>query len=190
MTNEVTSPETHSTWEQRERLKNTLTLQVQGAANEPVEVHLGELAEKLPKHAKRWFKQLEETDRVEVIGWTGERFLYGAAGKVRDTLKLPSELGTLDISDTSEVAAVLARADDLNITDATLLQLDHKRNYVGVYSSWRDYTDNLADETMPLTVGEESRYRVIDYEAFAYDLQFEHNAYELPNYGCAIYTNH
>lgn len=151
-------------------------------------LHLQELKDGCPDEVRDWLNDLPGNTYVAMLDWMQETILAGYADDIQHTLGLPEALGLTDID---EIAAVLMRANDQHHNvSVDMMRDDFNDNFVGIYGSWREYSDELADETMPLTVGEESHYRVIDYEAFARDLKFDYSVYDLPGYVVAVYTNH
>ena len=150
--------------------------------------NLQELEHGCPDEVRDWLDDLPGNTYVPMLDWVQDTMIAGYADDLQHTLGLPEALALTDID---EIAAVLMRANDQhhNVSVDTMRD-DFNDNFVGIYGSWREYCEELMDDTMPLTVEEESYYRVIDYEQFAYDLKFDYGVYDLPGYVVAVYTNH
>lgn len=61
--------------------------------------------------------------------------------------------------------------------------------FCGLYDSFRDYSDELADEALarPSVPDDSPLARYFDYEAWSRDLRLEHDVIELPGGGVAVF---
>ena len=151
-------------------------------------LHLQELEHGCPAEVRDWLDNLPGNTYVTMLDWLQETMIAGYADDIQHTLGLPEALGLTDID---EIAAVLMRANDQHHNvSVDEMRDDYEDNFVGIYGSWREYSDELADDIYAEHIDTECPYVVFDYEQFADDLKLDYGVYELPGCVVAVYTNH
>lgn len=150
--------------------------------------NLRELEHGCPEEVRDWLDGLPGNTYVAMLDWVQDTMIAGYADDIQHTLGLPEALGLTDID---EIAAVLMRANDQhhNIS-VDMMRDDFNDNFVGIYGSWREYSDELADELYGEHMDSDCAYLKFDYEQFADDLELDYGVYDLPGYVVAVYTNH
>lgn len=130
---------------------------------------------------------------------TGEQVPSAEEWAIHDFEGLPSTLGeytSLDtiantvalIEETTHIDAPSLMAIIENFHDPDTARTELDENFVGIYSSFKDFAYELADETLdqyPGLPGFVTNY--FDYDAFARDLKHEYTVVDLPNHDVAIF---
>lgn len=183
------TPIVRTSWEEYMKQRDFVTLR---AATESGHVmrtfNLWELEHGCPAEVQNWLDDLPDNTYVSMLDWLQHTMIVGYADDIRHTLGLPE---ALELTDIDEIAAVLIRANDQhhNIS-VDEMRDDYNDNFIGIYGSWREYSDELAEELHCEHIDTGCAYVKFDYERFAFDLKFDYSVYDLPGYDVAVYTNH
>ena len=82
---------------------------------------------------------------------------------------------------------IIAYAEDTGKELDNELITDAENNYVGTYSSFKDYAEEWADEQ--LVFQDDFIKSYFDYESFARDLEYDYMVCDVSNHNVAIFSN-
>ena len=82
---------------------------------------------------------------------------------------------------------IIAYAEDTGKELDNELIADAENNYVGTYSSFKDYAEEWADEQ--LVFQDDFIKSYFDYESFARDLEYDYMVCDVSNHNVAIFSN-
>ena len=82
---------------------------------------------------------------------------------------------------------IIAYAEDTGEELDAELVANAEDNFVGIYSTFKDYAEEWADEQ--LVFQDDFLKRYFDYESFARDLEYDYIVCNVSNYNVAIFSN-
>ena len=84
--------------------------------------------------------------------------------------------------------AIIAYAENTGEELNTELVANAENNFVGIYSSFKDYADEWADEQ--LVFQDDFLKSYFDYEKYAKDLEYDFTVCDVSNYNVAVFSNY